>query len=70
MYDFNQLHIDVQVLFYADGILICLLAYKRSQEEDLRALFYILNVFGYFSGLKVYYEKTFVVVKTRRDGGG
>ena len=31
--------------------------------EDLRALLCVLNVFGYFSGLRVNYAKTFAVVK-------
>ena len=48
----------MRVLFYADDILICLPGRSRFHEADLRFLLYALNVFGYFSGLKVNYEKT------------
>ena len=70
IYDFRLLLIDVHILFYVH-ILIRLPERRRAHEEDLRALLlssswallYVLNVFGYFSGLKVNYSKTFAVVK-------
>ena len=65
IYDLECLHVTVRVFFYADDILICLPGRSRSHEEDLRALLYALNVFGYFLGQKVNYEKPIAVVKTK-----
>ena len=57
MHDLHRLQIEVKVLFYADDILVCLPGYNRSRLEDLRALLYVLNVFGYLLRLRVNYEK-------------
>ena len=69
-FDFERLTIVVWILFSADDTLICLLdmltCCGRSQEADLWSLLYVFNIFGYFSGLRVNYEKTFAVVKSSR----
>ena len=63
VYDFERLHCKVRVLFCAEDVLFCLPGCGRAQQSDLRALLYIVNVFGYFSGLKVNYAKTVAVVR-------
>ena len=63
IYDFERLRIEVTILFCADDILICLPGCRRSHEKDLRALLYVLNLFGYFSGLKVNMSKTYAIMK-------
>ena len=63
IYDFGRLRCDFRVLFYADDILICLPGCARSHEGDLQALMYVLSIFGFYSGLKVNYNKNFAVLK-------
>ena len=63
IYDFKRLHVTVRILMYADDILLCIPGRLESQVSDLRALIYCVQVFGYFSGLRVNFEKTYAVVK-------
>ena len=63
IYDFQRIKCDSCIRFYADDILISVPGCGSVEVEDLRALLYVLNIFGYFSGHRVNYAKTFVVVK-------
>ena len=63
IYDFHRIKCESCIRFYADDILISLPGCSTAHVEDLRALLYVLNAFGYFSGLRVNYAKTFDVVK-------
>ena len=67
IYDLGRLHIEVRVFFYAYDILICLLGCRREHSEDKQALPSVLNLFRYFSGLRVNYKKTFAIIKTREE---
>ena len=55
----------MRVLLYVHDILLCLPGSRARHVEDLRSLLYVLNVFGYFSGLRVKFEKTMAAVKTQ-----
>ena len=63
IYNFQRIKCYSCIRFYADDILISVLGCGSVEVEDLRALLYVLNIFGYFSGLRVNYAKTFAVVK-------
>ena len=63
IFDFKRLHVTVVVLLYADDILLALPGRGAQQVADLRAVLYVLQVFGYFSGLRVNFSKTYAVVK-------
>ena len=52
IFDFRRLHVTVVVLLYADDILLALQGRGPQQVADLRAVLYVLQVFGYFSGLR------------------
>ena len=63
IYDFQRIKCNSCIRFYADDILISVPGCGSAEVEDLRVLPYVLNIFGYFSGLRVNYAKTFVVLK-------
>ena len=65
IYDIKCIKIQNTILLYADDILFCVPGRGAAHESDLRAALYRLNVFGYFSGLRVNPAKTFAVVKVR-----
>ena len=60
---FQRIKCDSCIRFYADDILISVPGCGSVEVEDLRALLYVLNIFGHFSGLRVKDAKTFAVVK-------
>ena len=63
IYDIKSLHVDVQILLYADDILFCVPGCGLQHCRDLRVVLYRLRVFGVFSG-KVNPQKTYAIMKT------
>ena len=63
IFDFKRLHVTVMVLLYADDILLALPGRGAQQVADLRAALYVLQIFGYFSWLRVNFSKTYAVIK-------
>ena len=66
--DIKSLKIELSILLYADDILFCVPGCGASHKKDLQAAMYrLIGIFGYFSGLRVNLSKTYAVVK--RQGG-
>ena len=64
IYDIKSLHVDVQILLYADDILFCVPGCGLQHRRDLRVVMYRLRVFGNFSGLQVNTQKTYAILKS------
>ena len=64
IYDIKSLHVDVQILLYADDILFCVPGCGLHHRRDLRVVTYRLRVFGIFSGLQVNTQKTYAILKS------
>ena len=64
IYDIKSLHVDVQILLYADDILFCVPGCGLQQRRDLRVVLYRLRVFRIFSGLQVNPQKTYAILKS------
>ena len=66
VYDLKRLNIEIRVLLllYADDILLIFDGSGRSAKADVRAALYVINVFGYFSGLKINASKLYVLYKS------
>ena len=64
IYDIKSLHVEVQILLYADDILFCVPGCGLQHRRDLRVVLYRLRVFGVFSGLQVNPQKTYAIVKS------
>ena len=64
IYDIKSLHVDVQILLYADDILLCVPGCGLQHRRDLRVVMYRLRVFGIFSGLQVNTQKTYAILKS------
>ena len=62
--DIKSLHVDVQLLLYADDILFCVPGCGLQHRRDLRLVLYRLKVFGVFSGLQVNPLKTYAIIKS------
>ena len=63
VHDVGRLHCRVEVLLYADDILLMVPGSNRRLKGDIQAVMYVLAVFGRFSGLRVNAAKTYVLVK-------
>ena len=64
IYDIKSLHVDVQILLYADDILFCVPGCGLQHRRDLRVVLYWLRVFGIFLGLQVNTQKTYAILKS------
>ena len=64
IYDIKSLHVDVQILLYADDILFCVPGCGLHHRRDLRVVTYRLRVFGIFPGLQVNTQKTYAILKS------
>ena len=64
IYDIKSLHVDVQILLYADDILFCVPRCGLQHRRDLRVVMYRPRVFGIFSGLQVNTQKTYAILKS------
>ena len=62
-YAIKRLHCQVQVLLYADDILLMIRGSGSRARADVRAVMYELSVYGYFSGLRINHQKTYALVK-------
>ena len=62
-YAIKRLHCQVEVLLYADDILLMSRGSGSRARADVRAVMYELSVYGYFSGLRINHQKTYAPVK-------
>ena len=64
IYDIKSLHVDVQIVLYADDILFCVPGCGVQHRRDLRVVMYRLRVFWIFSELQVNTQKTYAILKS------
>ena len=62
-YAIKRLHCQVEVLLYADDILLMIKGSGSRTRADLRAVMYELSLYGYFLGLRINHQKTYALVK-------
>ena len=65
VYDGSRLHADVEILLYADDILLLFRGSGRRAVGNVEAVLYVLGIFGHYSGLTINRGKPYVLVKTR-----
>ena len=65
VYDVSRLHADVEILLYADDILLLFRGSGRRTVGNVEAMLYVLGIFGHYSGLTINRGKSYALVKTR-----
>ena len=65
MYDVSRLHADVEILLYADDILLLFRGSGRRAVGNVEAVLYILGIFGHYFGLTIHRGKSYALVKGR-----
>ena len=65
VYDVSRLHTDVQILLYADDILLLFRGSGRRATGNVEAVLYVLGILGHYSWLTINRGKSYALVKTR-----
>ena len=65
VYDVYRLHADVEILLYADDILLFFRGSGRRAVGNVEAVLYILGIFGHYCGLAINRGKPYALVKGR-----
>ena len=65
VYDVSRLHADVEILLYADDMLLFFRGSGRRAVGNMEAVLYVLGIFGHYSGLTINRGKSYALVKTR-----
>ena len=63
VYDVARLHADVEVLLYADDMLLLFLGSGRRTVGNVEAVLYVISIFGHFSRLTINRGKSYALVK-------
>ena len=65
VYDVSRLHADVEILLYADDILLLFRGSGRRAVGNVEGVLYVLGIFGHYSGLTINSGKSYALVKAR-----
>ena len=65
VYDVSRLHADVEILLYADDILVLFRGSGRRTVGNVEVVLYVLGIIGHYSGLTINRGKAYALVKTR-----
>ena len=65
VYDVSRLHADLEILLYADDMLLLFRGSGRRALGNVEAVLYVLGIFGHYSGLTINKGKSYALVKTR-----
>ena len=65
VYDVSRVHADVEILLFADDILLLFRGSGRRAVGNVEAVLYVLGIFGHFSGLMINRGKSYALLKTR-----
>ena len=63
VYGVARLHADVEVLLYADDILLLFGGSGRRTVGNVEAILYVISIFGHFTGLTINRGKSYTLVK-------
>ena len=65
VYDVSRLHADVEILLYADDMLLLFQGSGRRAVSNVEAVLYVPGIFGHYSGLSINRGNSYALVKTR-----
>ena len=65
VYDVSRLHANIEILLYADDILLLFRGRGRRAVGNVEAVLYVLGIFGHYSKLTINRGRSYALVKTR-----
>ena len=69
VYDLKWLKVKIQVLLYANDILLIFEGSGKAEKADVRAVMYVISILVYYSGLRINSDKLYVLSSRQQQAG-